>query len=187
MKKKRSTKKKSAKKKKLPSKKYQYGWLAELRLLSYYDPFTKKVKTKKFRKGKWSLIWNPTTKELVGISNSRLNKLGKLPEEMLRSAAMKSHIKFQNKDLNNYDFTLNYDSDIILPLKWNKLGKGKQIDYYSNKFDDGFYYYYHEFGEYEHNKPPVKNHGVNIYYDQYNDLWRAKGGKLDVTERGIIY
>jgi len=185
MKKKRSTKKKSASK--IPSKKYQYGWLAELRLISYYDPFTNKVKTKKFRKSKWSLIWNPTTKELVGISNSKLNKLKKLPKELRNSKAMKAHIKFLNRNLDNYDFTKNYDSDVILPLKWIKLGKGKQIDYFSDKFDDGWYYYYHEFGEYEHSLPPIKNHGVNIYYDQINELFRAKGGKLDVTERGIIY
>lgn len=182
---KKRTKKKSAKEK-IPPKKYQYGWLAELRLISYYDPFTNKVKTKKFRKG-WSLVWNPTTKELVGIPNSKLKKLKKLPKKLLKSEAMRSHIRFQNKNLNNYDFSLNYDSDIIIPFKWEKLGKGKQIDYYSDKFDDGWFYYYHEFGEYAHDKPPIKNHRVNIYYNDANGFFRAKGGKLDVTERGIIY
>lgn len=173
--------------KKLPPKKYRFGWLAELRLLSYYDPKTKKPRAKRFRKGKWSLLWNPYTKELLGVPNSSLIKLKKINKKIYSDKAMNSHIIFQNKMIDNYDFTKNYKVDIITPFQWKKLGKGKQVDYFSNKFDEGWYYYYHLFGEYDSSKPPTKNHRVNLYHDPRNNFYRAKGGKLNVTRRGIIY
>jgi hypothetical protein len=178
--------KKSAEKKKIPSPKNQYSLLAELRLISYYDE-NNKVKTIKFKKNQWSLLWNPSTKELKGVPNDSLVKLKFLPNSMFSSKAMKDHIAFQDyKSLDNYDFTCNFTGGEIKPAKWVKLGKGKQIDYFSDKFNDGWCYYYHPFGDFG-SEFIIKDHKVNIYYSEVNNFYKAKGGQLTVTRRGIIY
>lgn len=172
---------------KLPPRKDQYAWLAELRLIKYYIPSTGKVNTQKFGKD-WSLLWNPTTKILLGVKNSILKKLDVDGDSLKSLPAMKAFIDFQDhSEHTDYDFSKNWKSVFHYPIKFELLGKGKQIDYYSDKFNKGqFHYYYHEFGEYDQSKPIVEDHKVMIYYDRKNNIILVKGGKLTVTKRGII-
>lgn len=100
---------------------------------------------------------------------------------------MKSYISFQDYySPDKYDLSKNFGSFFELPIKWELLGKGKQVDYFSDKFEGDWIYYYHKFGEYDQSQPIVKDHKVNIYYDRKNKLVKMVGGKLTVTNRGII-
>lgn len=173
---------------KLPKLEDQYALLAQLKLIKYYDPVTNKVKTHKFGdKNPWSLLWNPITKELIGIKDSLLFKKTLKSKNLHSLPAMKSYISFQDYfSSDKYDFTKNFGSYLKLPLKWELLGKGKQVDYYSDKFEGDWVYYYHRFGEYDQSQPIIKDHKVNIYYDWQNKLIKMSGGKLTVTKRGII-
>ncbi len=173
---------------KLPTKKDQYAWLASLKQIKYFDD-QNKIRTRTFKKSDpWSLIWNPLTKELVGIKNSSLKGIELQGKGILNLPAMKSFIAFQDHpSLEDYDFTKNFMSTLQKPIKWELLGKGKQIDYKSDKFNlNDFWLYYHKFGEYDQNMPIVRDHKVNIYYDRINKMIKISGGKLIVTERGII-
>jgi hypothetical protein len=173
---------------KLPPRKDQYSWLAELKQIKYFDP-DQKTKTVKFKKSDpWSLLWNPITNELLGIKNSLCKDVELKGKNILNLPAMKSFIAFQDHpSLEDYDFSKNFISTLKQPIKWEFLGKGKQIDYWSEKFNlNDFWLYYHKFGEYDQNMPIVKDHKVKIYYDPLNKLIKIAGGKLTVTERGII-
>lgn len=177
-----SSKRKS--KNRLPKKEDQFAWLAEFRQIKYYDAITNEVVTHKFKN--WSLLWNPITKELIGIKNELL-----VPRELKNGKklpAMKSFIAFQDyENPIEYDFSKNWSSYLNVPLKWELLGKGKAVDYWSDKFNKlDFWTYYHKFGEYDQNMPIEKDHKVMIWYDRNNKLIKMAGGKLTVTERGII-
>lgn len=171
---------------KLPKKEDQFAWLAELQLIKYYDAITNKVITHEFKNPKWSLLWNPTTKELIGIKDSLLKP--KTLKNAKSLPAMKSFIAFQDFGSPlDYDFNKNWSCYLGVPLKWELLGKGKQVDYWSEKFNKlDFWSYYHKFGEYDRDMPIVKDHKVMIYYDWKNKLIKIAGGKLIVNERGII-
>lgn len=184
----RLTKKVSSKKSKLPKLEDQYAWLAQLKLIKYYDSITNKVITHKFGdEQSWSLLWNPIVKELIGIKNSLLYNKNIKGSDISSLPAMKSYISFQDyHSPDKYDFTKNYGSKLKLPIKWEHLGKGKQVDYYSDKFEGEWIYYWHRFGEYDPNMPIERDHKVQIYYDRKNKLIKMAGGKLDVTHRGII-
>jgi len=182
----KSKKTSQKKKKKLPNEKDQFGFLADLKKIKYYDSKNNKVKTVKF--DDWSLLWNPLRKELVGICNKDLCKIKLDYKDLKNLPAMKAHISFQDfPSYQDYDFSKNYISDMKHPIDFELIGKGKEIEYYSDKFNKGDWcLYYHEFGEYDQSKPIVKDHKVMVYYDPYNQLIKCSGGKLTVTERGII-
>ena len=174
--------------KKLPPRKDQWAWLAELKGIKYFDP-DNKTQTRQFKKSDpWSLLWNPITNELLGIKNSLCKDVELKGKNILNLPAMKSFIAFQDHpSLEDYDFSKNFISTLKQPIKWEFLGKGKQIDYWSEKFNlNDFWLYYHKFGEYDQNMPIVQDHKVKIYYDPLNKLIKIAGGKLTVTERGII-
>lgn len=181
-------KSKTKKKLTLPKEKDQYAFLADLKLIKFYN-YENKVKTIKFYDSDpWSLIWNPVTKQLLGIKNSLLKCVEIKSKKLFSLPAMKSYIAFQDhKDIKDYDFSKNFISSLTLPIKWNLLGKAKQIDYYSDKFNiNDYWLYYHRFGEYDQSMPIVKDHKVQLYYDCANQIIKIEGGKLIVTERGII-
>lgn len=184
-KKKRSSKRKS--KNDLPKKEDQFAWLADFRQVKYYDAVTNEVVTHKFKN--WSLLWNPITNELIGIKNSLITPKDLSGVKNKKSLpAMKAFIAFQDyENPISYDFSKNWSSRLILPLKWELLGKGKAVDYWSDKFNKlDFWTYYHKFGEYDQNMPIEKDHKVMVWYDKNNKLIKMAGGKLTVTERGII-
>lgn len=174
-------------KSKLPKLEDQYALLAQLKLIKYYDPVNGKVIIHKFHnRDPWSLLWNPVTKELIGIKDVLLFKKN-IKGNINNLPAMKSYIDFQDYfSSDKYDFSKNFGSYLKLPLKWDWLGKGKQVDYYSDKFEGDWVYYWHRFGEYDQSQPIEKDHKVNIYYDWQNKLIKMVGGKLTVTKRGII-
>lgn len=173
---------------KLPPRKDQWALLAALKQIKYFDPDNATI-TINFKKADpWSLLWNPTTNELLGIKNSLFTDVELKGKGILNLPAMKSFIAFQDHpSLEDYDFSKNFISKLITPIKWEFLGKGKQIDYRSDKFNlNDYFLYYHKFGEYDQNMPIIKDHKVSIYYDRANKLIKIAGGKLTVTERGII-
>lgn len=172
---------------KLPKKEDQFAWLADFRQIKYYDLITNQVITHNFKD--WSLLWNPITKELIGIKNSLITPKDLSGVKNKKSLpAMKTFIAFQDyENPISYDFSKNWSSRLKLPLKWELLGKGKAVDYWSDKFNKlDFWTYYHRFGEYDQNMPIEKDHKVMIWYDWGNQLIKMAGGKLTVTERGII-
>lgn len=184
----RRTKKASSKKSNLPKAEDQYALLAQLKLIKYYDPVNGKIVTHKFGdKDPWSLLWNPLIKELIGIKKSFLYHKSLKGKDIPSLPAMKSYVSFQDyHSPDKYDFTKNYGSNLYLPLNWEYLGKGKQVDYFSDKFEGDWIYYWHKFGEYDQNMPIEKDHKVQIHYDRKNKLIKMSGGKLTVTQRGII-
>lgn len=171
----------------LPKKEDQFAWLADFRQIKYYDLITNQVITHNFKD--WSLLWNPITKELIGIKNSLITPKDLSGVKNKKSLpAMKAFIAFQDyENPISYDFSKNWSSRLKLPLKWELLGKGKAVDYWSDKFNKlDFWTYYHRFGEYDQNMPIEKDHKVMVWYDWGNQLIKMAGGKLTVTERGII-
>ena len=103
---------------KLPKKEDQFAWLADFRQVKYYDAVTNQVITHKFKD--WSLLWNPITKELIGIKNSLITPKDLSGVKNKKSLpAMKAFIAFQDyENPISYDFSKNWSSPVENMEKW---------------------------------------------------------------------
>lgn len=170
------------------NEKYSFAFLAPLIEIKYKDLVTEKFKTIKFphnRNEKFILMWNPHTKELWGIRNSRTKDLSQEEKKHVEKFKKTKSYKIY-KDFNGYEDTKIDKTQIKEPLKWEELGIAEHIVYKSDKFNKNkFYEYIHPFGD--NGYIQIKNHGVKFYYDKKNKIFRVTGGKLTVNERGIVY
>lgn len=162
-------------------KKRQSTNLAALKEIRFHSLDGRK-RTIKFDKKKWELLWYPAEKYLLVVQKKDLKKLENFDNKNYKHfPAYKMWKIFTDKDFNQA-FTL----DLYKDKKFNKIGKGIHVVYHSDKWNPGdFWDYIHEFGE-GIDYVVVKNHGVNISYDPINKIYKMSGGKLDVTDRGII-
>ena len=170
--KKNLSKSKTKVKTKLPARKDQYSWLAELKQIKYFDP-DNVTKTRKFKKSDpWSLLWNPITNELLGIKNSLCKDVEIKGKSILNLPAMKAFIAFQDHpSLEDYDFSKNFISTLKQPIKWEFLGKGKQIDYWSEKFN---------LNDFLHNAHLTKKWKKNLklLWKTENTFWKGSMAKV---------
>lgn len=155
--------------------------LASLKEIRFETLDGKKRKIK-FDKNKWELIWNPIQKYLLVVPCKDLKTVKLTNENEYKHFPAYKMWKMFTSFKNDKAF-------IYKPYKnkmFNKIGKGIHVIYHSDKWNEGdFWDYIHEFGEgVDH--IVIKNHGVNVYYDPINKIYKMSGGKLDVTERGII-
>jgi len=164
---------------KIPNKN-QYALLAQLKEIKYTN-FEGKNKILYFNKERWELLWNPSEKCLLGIKKKLMRKIKVDNENFKENPAYK-----MVKIFKDYEFESAYEAFLQPPFKFEKLGKGIHVVYRSDKWNKKkFFNYIHEFGE--DGSTLVKNHGVNIFYNRKNKLFKMCGGKLIVNERGIIY
>lgn len=164
-----------------------YTLLARLVEIKYEpvkkNPIGKKVRGRTIQfKDRWELIWDPIKKVLYGIKKSNLDKYKSLLKGGLINHPSYKMVKvFKDQDVSGaFEVELEKNAD------YEKLGKAVHVVYNSDKWNKGTHYdYIHEFGEdgYVVNK----NHGVNLYYDPMNKVYKMSGGKLNVDERGIIF
>lgn len=169
------------KKEKLEEIKPDLTRLASLKEIRFHELSGKK-RSIKFDKKKWQLIWNPIKKHLWVVPTKDLKKVKLTNENEYKHfpayKMWKVFTDFENDKAFIYQPTVQ--------KAFNKIGKGIHVVYHSDKWNEGDYWdYIHEFGEgIDH--VVIKNHGVNVYYDPINKIYKMSGGKLDVTERGII-
>jgi hypothetical protein len=132
---------------------------------------------------RWELLWEPIEKILYVVPKKPLIKIKDFNEESVKhTPAYKMIHTFKAQPFKNA-----YYLDLVKKKAFNKIGKGIHVVYKSDKWNEGdFWNYIHEYGEgIDH--VVIHNHGVNVYYDPINKIYKMYGGKLDVTERGIIH
>src|SRR5574338_11796 len=154
--------------------------LAQLKEIQY-TTLSGKLRKIKFDK-KWKLLWDPITKILYVAPKKLFTKI-KIDEDRVRhTPAYKMIRTFKAQPFKNA-----FELDLIKKKEFERIGKGIHVVYRSDKWNEGdFWNYIHEFGEgIDH--VVIKNHGVNVYYDPINKIYKMNGGKLDVTDRGIIH
>lgn len=155
--------------------------LAQLKEIRYHT-LDGRRKTIKFDKQKWELIWDPIKKILLVTRKENLKRLKVDLKTIENLPTFKMWKDFTAHPVDKvYDLVLNEN------FLFNKIGKGIHVVYRSDKWNKGDYWdYIHEYGEgLDH--VVVKNHGVNVYYDTVNKIYKMSGGKLDVTDKGIIH
>lgn len=177
-------------KKTLAKDQNQFAELAPLIEISFTDNVTgEKIKQKfprrksKTNEDSWVLLWNIPKKELWGVKRGRTVDITEVvPDDLIkRSKAYKLYKDFNGWEEPNVSLTR-----ITKPFKWEKVGKAEHVVYHSdknNRYD--FYDYIHPFGD--NGYIQIKDHGVNLFYDRINKIFKISGGRLTVTERGIVY
>lgn len=159
-----------------------YTLLAQLKEIKYIN-FEGKNKILYFNRDRWELLWNEGLKSLLGIKKKLLKKISLNKDNHIENPAFKMVKVFKD-----YDFDSAFTADLEPPYKFEKLGKAVHVVYRSDKWNKHKYFnYIHEFGESGNETEINRNHGVNLFYNKKNRLFLMKGGKLIVSNRGIIY
>ena len=123
-------------------------------------------------KKKWMFLWSPQLKAVVGIA--RPKKMAKNPKVSRKGGAAKISERFKARDADS-------THEIEIPkVKLLPLGKAVHIVYRSDKWNPGANVdYIHDFkdGVELHCGPDLKDPQVFL----------CRGGKLTVTERGLVF
>lgn len=149
------------------------SWLYEATEIRWFDPKTDDEYTWVPEEDQyWMLLWSPKLRSLIVIP--RPAKMRKMNSVRRNMGAAQLYERFSEQPATQtHEIQIPAYEDLVL------LGKPMHLVYRSDKWNPG------EWVDYIHESED----GVMLFADSHDDpkIFIFAGGKLDVTERGIIY